>query len=329
MRSVHPVAALFPMLAGEELDALAADIKANGLQQAVVVKDGVLLDGRNRLAACEREGVEPTFREYEGDNPTAFIVSANLKRRHLTREQRDAVIVGLREQGMTLTKISEAVGVSPQTVMRATSEIPDGKSEITNARGQLRPAHYAPREDGEGRGNREEPSRAPALPHVANNSGDNEWYTPPEHIAAARVVLGCIDLDPASHAEANEVVRAEKFYTAEDDGLAQEWAGRVWMNPPYAGDLIGKFVEKLAQEVEGGSVPEAIVLVNNATETRWFARLAGVAAFLCFPTGRVQFWHPRKESVPLQGQCFAYIGQNGSLFCEVFEKFGIIVEVMR
>jgi len=56
------------------------------------------------------------------------------------------VAVGLREHGMTLAKIAEAVGVSPQTVMRASQDVtfPDGKVE--GADGKFRPAHYTPRE---------------------------------------------------------------------------------------------------------------------------------------------------------------------------------------
>ena len=60
--AVHPVAALFPMLADDEIEELAADIKARGLLQPIVLDaEGRVLDGRNRLAACEIAGVEPTF----------------------------------------------------------------------------------------------------------------------------------------------------------------------------------------------------------------------------------------------------------------------------
>jgi len=142
----HPIAELFPLLSDADLRDLADDIKENGLQQAVVKQGDILIDGRNRLAACELAGVEPTFCEYTGKDAAAYIVSVNLKRRHLTREQRDDVIRGLRAQGMTLEKVAKAVGVNEITVRRA-SHSTNVESEITNERGQSRPAHYAPRED--------------------------------------------------------------------------------------------------------------------------------------------------------------------------------------
>jgi ParB family chromosome partitioning protein len=166
-------------------------------------------------------------------------------------------------------------------------------------------------------------------PHVAHNSGDHEWYTPEEYVRAARLVLGGIDLDPASTAVANEVIRATVFFSAEADGLARDWSGRVWLNPPYAADLVAKFAEKLAASFEAGLVTAALVLVNNATETRWFQRLWSVASAVCFPLGRVKFWHPRKVATPLQGQAVLYLGPAADAFVSEFSRFGAVARVAR
>ncbi|HCT81097.1 MAG TPA: plasmid replication/partition related protein [Micromonosporaceae bacterium] len=89
---VHPVAALFPMLAADELAELAADIKQRGLLHPVVLDgDGRILDGRNRMAACEMAGVEPEFITYEGDDPEGYALAVNIKRRNLTKGQQAMV----------------------------------------------------------------------------------------------------------------------------------------------------------------------------------------------------------------------------------------------
>jgi len=74
----------------------------------------------------------------------AFVVSLNLHRRHLTREQRDEVIRQLRTNGMTLQKIADAMGVSVGKVHSVAGDV-IFNSEIENARGQMRPMHYASR----------------------------------------------------------------------------------------------------------------------------------------------------------------------------------------
>jgi len=166
--------------------------------------------------------------------------------------------------------------------------------------------------------------RSASKPHVSQNIGENEWYTPAAYIGAARLVLGSIDLDPASSEAANAVVGASKFFSIEDNGLGREWIGNVWMNPPYAQPLVASFCEKMAEEYKTDRVLQAIILVNNATETAWFQDLASSCSALCLPRGRVKFWAPDKtKAAPLQGQAFLYIGKSPEKFVEIFNGFGI------
>lgn len=94
--SVHPACAAFPLLDGDRLAELAEDIGAHGLIHPVVVQGETILDGRNRLLACERAGVDPRFEQWDGIDPVAWIVSVNLHRRHLTESQRAMVAARLR-----------------------------------------------------------------------------------------------------------------------------------------------------------------------------------------------------------------------------------------
>lgn len=85
---IHPAAALFPLIEGEAFDELVADIKVNGLREGCWLNaDGVLLDGRNRIRACQAAGVKPSFRQFSGQDEVGFIVSLNLKRRQLSKSQ--------------------------------------------------------------------------------------------------------------------------------------------------------------------------------------------------------------------------------------------------
>ncbi len=89
MKPIHPLAALFPMLPDEDLNALAGDIAVNGLREPIRVWDDQVIDGQNRQEACNRAGVDPKYRDFEGDEDDvkAFIISKNVARRHLTKGQ--------------------------------------------------------------------------------------------------------------------------------------------------------------------------------------------------------------------------------------------------
>jgi hypothetical protein len=94
-RQHHPIADLFPMLAEDELKELAADIAERGLLQPIVLDgEGRILDGRNRVAACELAGIEPEFSTYMGDDPDGFALAVNIRRRNLTKGQQAMVIAG-------------------------------------------------------------------------------------------------------------------------------------------------------------------------------------------------------------------------------------------
>ncbi len=121
INGVHPVADLFPMLAEDELAELAADIKQRGLLQPIVLDvEGRVLDGRNRLAACESAGIEPTFETYEGDDPDGYAFAVNVNRRHLRAGARHLLTEQARRlTGKSKIAVSQASGVHDQRLIEA------------------------------------------------------------------------------------------------------------------------------------------------------------------------------------------------------------------
>lgn len=159
----------------------------------------------------------------------------------------------------------------------------------------------------------------------ASGTGENEWYTPPQHLVLVRDVLGEIDLDPASSDSAQVAVQAKQYYTVDTDGLKREWHGRVWLNPPYAQPHIADFVSKMCAERRTGRVTAAIMLTHNYTDTSWFHEAAHVADAICFTRGRVKFYNARgEEAAPTQGQAFFYFGDDVTAFAERFAAVGFI-----
>jgi DNA N-6-adenine-methyltransferase (Dam) len=156
------------------------------------------------------------------------------------------------------------------------------------------------------------------------SGGSSDWYTPARYVEAAREALGAIDLDPASSEAANETVRAERYFSAEDDGLAHDWPGRVWLNPPYGG--VGpRFVARLLAQFEAGITTAAVALLNsNTTDTRWFRPCFEHP--ICFACGRIDFDHPyEKNGQPTHGSLFLYLGPDGDRFAQIFSEFGAVV----
>ncbi len=342
------------MMEEAELIELAADIKGQGLLEPIALdSEGRILDGRNRYMACRSIGIEPQYVTIDTAEPVAYVVSKNLKRRHLTEPQRAMVAARVATLkpwrpaesapigALSQRKAAEMLSVSRRSIQRARQVISRGIPELVEAvdAGDIPvsaavDAVEAPPEEQQAivglirsgaAKTVKEAQQQLGKAHVAYNSGESEWYTPPEYIAAAREVMGGIDLDPASCAVANETVGASCFYSIDDDGLTKHWAGRVWLNPPYSQPAIGKFCARLLSAYTAGNVTAACALVNNATETQWFQELAHVASAVCFPKGRVRFWHPERVSAPLQGQAVLYLGDRPHSFMDAFSNFGLVL----
>lgn len=109
----HPLANIFPLLGGDAYAALVADIKANGLMTPIVERDGVILDGRNRYIACKEAGVPIRTERFAGADVLAFVLSANLQRRHLNESARAMVAAKLASQRGAKIRLSlaEAAGM--------------------------------------------------------------------------------------------------------------------------------------------------------------------------------------------------------------------------
>jgi DNA N-6-adenine-methyltransferase (Dam) len=154
-------------------------------------------------------------------------------------------------------------------------------------------------------------------------TGDFERYTPKKYVELAREVMGVIDCDPASSNAAQLIVKAKKFLTIETDGLAREWRGHIWLNPPFHRELMPKFIDKLVMEIKAGHVTEAILLTNIGSGTTWFNAAFRACASLCFARGRIHFLRPNgAEALLIQGQCFFYFGSNPQRFEKVFRAIG-------
>lgn len=161
--NIHPAANIFPPMTDEEFRDLVEDIRTHGLLEPVWVdRDGLLIDGRHRVRACEELGIDCASRIYDGDDPIAFVVSLNLHRRHLTKGQlalsaarargyydeqakerraitlkqnksTDVETLPQRDEGKARDQVGKAFGVSGKYVDYATKVLKNAVPEVVAA----------------------------------------------------------------------------------------------------------------------------------------------------------------------------------------------------
>lgn len=162
------------------------------------------------------------------------------------------------------------------------------------------------------------------------HTGDNESYTPLQYVESARLVMGGINVDPASNDYAQSKINADTYFTESNSGLDKDWNGNVWINPPYAYPLIGTFIDKLISEIESGNCVSAVLLTNNSADTKWFHKAARYSSAICMTKGRINFYKADDSTTsPTNGQTFFYFGDDNKEFAKEFKKYGMIVEVVE
>lgn len=343
-------------LSAVELAQLEQSIIADGCREPLVVWNGVILDGHNRFDICTRNDIAFDTIEIsltDRDAAIDWIDRNQIGRRNLMPDE-FAIISGRiynrrKRQGarndITSPQIDEKLTTSELVALelgtsKATIERNGQRAEVFDdmlAIGDVQAADAA----------KSLPQRfiaaAPSMPteqaatelkkqvHVTANSGRQDWYTPVEVLDAARAVLGEFDVDPASSHIAQTLVQAKNYFTTEDDGLRQTWTGRVWLNPPYANGVIDSFAKKLLDEIDAGNATTAIVLVNNATETRWFQSLLNRCNGICLARSRIKFLDTnlQPKNTPLQGQAFFYFGDCIDVFSRAFSSTGVCLKVIN
>ena len=348
---------LIPALRSEELEGLKSSILKEGCRDSLIIWKGysILVDGHNRHEICTKNSVPFSTVEMEfesREHVKLWILENQLSRRNLTDGQRFDVALQKKEvlaqagrekkvesgkehhKGVpkVLSKNDNTFGSIKESPKHNTRQ--EIASDLGWSTGKVAQAEVVKKESPEtwekvksGEATVGAAYTEVKKPHVANNSGENEWYTPPKFTEAARRVMGGIDLDPASNELANKFVGADAFYTKEDDGLTKPWRGRVWLNPPYAQPLISEFAAAVVEKHEKGEFEQAIVLVNNATDTKWLQSMMRVCDAMCFLEGRVRYLDKTGDpkNSPIQGQVVLYFGNATSFFFEEFSSFGVVV----
>lgn len=187
---------------------------------------------------------------------------------------------------------------------------------------------------------------AEALPTVGRHSMDSpEWYTPTPFVEAARRTMGSIDLDPASHPEANARIQATRIYTEADNGLVQPWAGNVFLNPP--GGHVNAFWARAVAMFLNGAVPQLVWIGYSLEQLQTLqqgnAQMQPLEFPIMFTAKRIAFVENEakkairlaklasqgkkatKSGSPSHSNYICYMGPRVREFAKEFGQFGKVI----
>lgn len=331
--TTHPAASLFPMLDGEAFAALKADIAEHGQRVPIAMYGGAVLDGRNRLRACLELGLEPVTVDVPLEvDPWTYVVSLNLRRRHLAPHEAGRIYRELLERrgvkrgsgarndrtSDTVSEVAEQLGVNERTMRRhlAAADAYDGLPEALKAEvDDGLPLATATKILSGGRS-------GPPVQTAGGVSISDDYHTPADLLELVYDFFGEVDLDPCSNAKGEAAnVKAAQHYTAEDDGLALPWKGRVFCNPPYGRALPDWTAKAVDAWMDGASI---LLLVPANMSTNWMRRLDTFPRG--FVHGRVRFRPGGEDGLAtFHSAIFALLQDEPMqepLFHEVFRRAG-------
>jgi len=159
---------------------------------------------------------------------------------------------------------------------------------------------------------------------INQTSGKVEYYTPSEIVEAVRRVLGFIDLDPFSSAAANDLIGAQHYFTANEDGLKQDWFGRFFMNHPFGREMNPRCVKKAESEFAIGHTVQGCAITFACTSEAWFKPL--LLRPQCFLTPRTNYLLPDGSTLRgvTKGSVVTYYGRNVQKFVREFSALGVV-----
>jgi hypothetical protein len=304
VRKVHEAADLFPLMSDAERAELAADIKAHGIRTPIAIFDGLVLDGRNRLDAAEDAGIEVADKEGallvphqtlpDNTDPYKFVISANIRRRHLSAEDRQRFLIELisRSPEKGDRKLADEVGVDHKVIGRARRK--------GNQLGRVPQLNRTIGKDGKARKlpitrkttntkSMVKPEASPLMIEAAPPSAQAEPVTSPELagpvsslVTSAPTITpaGTAHIDPEhSSAETKAAFAASEFEHIEIDAIT-----KLNGEPgKFSSELTRTLHQMLFQANDDAAVRQAVQQIIRFLETRGLEP-ANVAVHIAHPT---------------------------------------------